>query len=141
TPKIDLLLESDQAFAGFPVELRVKIKNNSGVSLTSGELVVSTENVDVITNNPIEVPIIFPFETKVYKVKLRAGDIFGETRGNVNVQFLSNSGVDKINLSKERSVVVKSFFSIGSQQVLLFLLVLLLAIGAFSPKINRFFRN
>ncbi|MCH7541826.1 transglutaminase domain-containing protein [Patescibacteria group bacterium] len=141
TPKIDLLLESDQAFAGFPVEIKIKIQNNSGVSLTSGKIVVSTENVDLITDNPIEIPIIFPFETKVYKIKLRTGGIFGATLGNINVQFISNSGVDKIKLSKQRSVVVKSFFSIGPQQVLLFILVILLVIGAFSTKITRFFRR
>ena len=141
TPRIDLLLETDQAFAGFPVELTIKIKNNSGVSLSSARLDIATKNISLVSSDRIEIPAIFPFETKEYKVKLRSADIFGSTSGNVSVNFYSYSGEDQINLSKKAPVIVNSLFSIGTQQILLSLLVFLLIIGAFAPKATKFFKR
>ena len=141
TPRIDLLLETDQAFAGFPVELTIKIKNNSGVGLSSARLDIATKNISLVSSDRIEIPAIFPFETKEYKVKLRSGDIFGSTSGNVSVNFYSYSGEGQINLSKKAPVVVNSLFSIGTQQLLLSILVFLLIIGAFAPKATKFFKR
>ena len=140
-PRVGLLLETDQAFAGFPVELTIRIKNNSGVSLSSARLDIAAKNINLVSSDRIEIPAIFPFETKEYKVKLRSGDIFGSTLGNVSVNFYSYSGEDQINLSKQVPVVVNSLFSIGTQQILLSLLVLLLIIGAFAPKATKFFKR
>ena len=137
SPKLDLKLSTDQAFAGFPVDLQIKLKNKSGVTLSNGEIVTKVENVDLLGKEKIEMEPLMPYETKTYRVKLRAGDIFKATRGKVTTTLNGKSGDKKVVLSKEKEVVVASFFSLGLQQILLVMLLTLLVIGFAAPKLHR----
>jgi hypothetical protein len=140
-PKVDLLIDTDQAFAGFPVELEVKLKNKSGVSVSVGELSIATNNVTLLGRSKIEISPLLPYQTKVYKFKVRAGDIFKTTHGTVTVGLDAQSGTEEIVLTKEKKVTVSSFFSLGVQQILLFLVIVLLIVGAVFPKIQKTFKK
>ncbi|HEX7456244.1 MAG TPA: transglutaminase-like domain-containing protein [Candidatus Nanoarchaeia archaeon] len=141
SPKVDLGISIDQAFAGFPIDLVVKLKNRSGVALTAGKISVSTEDISLINSKDIKLQVIFPFETRSYKIKLRAGNIFKTTRAKVKIDFEAESGGSQVKMSEAKNVIVKSFFSLGIQQILLFMLVVLLLVGVFTPKIRAYLRK
>ena len=137
SPRLDI--QMDQVFAGFPAEVKIKVVNTSGVSLTGGEILIGAENVSIIGKNKINVPVIFPYETKVFKVKLRGGGLFGTVSGNLSARLTIHNGVDTIKKEENSKVLVGSFFSLGQQQILLLFIALLLLLGSFFPKINKYF--
>lgn len=136
TPKVNLELSTDQAFAGFPTDLKIKLENKSGVTLSNGKIITTVENIVLLGDKEIEIEPLLPYETKTHKVRLRAGDIFKTTQGKAAVSLEALSGRDKIVLSKEKSILVASFFSLGVQQILLIILITLLIIGVVVPKLQ-----
>ncbi|MEX0621653.1 MAG: transglutaminase-like domain-containing protein [Candidatus Woykebacteria bacterium] len=136
-PDVGLKVEADQAFAGFPVELTVTIKNESGITFTGGSLTLAGEKIDLLGRAEVNLPLIFPFEERIFKFKIRAGDLFNSTKGRVNVKLNLTGGATKVDKSADTEVLVKAFFTFGFQQALLFILVMLLLGGFWAPKLLK----
>ena len=119
------------------MDLEIKLENKSGLTISQGKISTTSKNIALLGNEEIEMEPLLPFETRVYKVKLRGGDIFKTTQGEVTVKATAKSGDEKVILSKEKVVVAASFFSLGVQQILLVILIILLIIGIVFPKMQR----
>lgn len=141
TPNIELSIVSDQAFAGFPAELVVSIKNKSGLTLYGSQLNVKTKNVDLIDSPNKDIPLIFPFETKKLNFKLRSGDIFNSRQGEITARLEAKSGDIDIEETEKKQIEVQALFSFGIQQTLLFIVVALVVVGLFVPRILKSIRK
>jgi hypothetical protein len=136
-PKVEMKIVSDQVFAGFPVDLKVVVENKRGLTLSNSTVTASSEDVDLLGDETVDLPTIFPFETKEFKFKLRANNLIGTRKGKVEVKYQGRSGETSIIKSGSEQILVKGFFSLGVQQLLLVLLVILVVAGTFSPKIFK----
>jgi len=134
SPKINLEVKTDQLVAGFPSEVKVTIENKSGVGLTNPKIVLATENVNLVGEDTITLPVLLPFEKKVLKFKLRSGRLVGSTKGVVKITLEAKNGDKNVSLAKQENVVMNSFFSLGIQQILLITLILLMIVGIVAPK-------
>lgn len=141
TPDIELSIVSDQAFAGFPAELEVTIKNKNGLTLYGSQINVKTKGVDLIDSSSKDIPLIFPFETKKISFKLRSGDIFNSRQGEITAQLKAKSGAIDIEETQTKRVKVQALFSFGTQQILLLIVVALLVVGIFVPRIIKSIRK
>jgi hypothetical protein len=137
SPKVDFTLKSGQVFAGFPATLEVTIENKSGVSLIDDKIVLSAENLSLVGEKTSSLPIIFPLEKKTLRFKIRSGGLFNGSQGLVKANFTSQSGEAALRISKETKVIVKPFFSLGCQQILLLFLIGLLVVGIFASRAKR----
>ena len=141
TPNIDLSIISDQAFAGFPAELKVTINNKNGLTLYDSKLNIKTTGVDLIDSSTKEITIIFPFETKKLNFKLRSGDIFSSKKGEITVDLIAKSGAKDIKINAKKQIVVQALFSLGIQQILLLLIIVLMIVGIFTPRVIKSIRR
>ncbi len=136
-PKVEINIVSDQAFAGFPAELLVTIKNKSGLTLFGSKVSVVTKGIDLIDKPSKNIPLIFPFETKKIIFRLRSGDVFNSKKGEIRAKFESISGDTPINETETKKIEVQALFSFGTQQILLFIVVLLIISGLLIPRIIK----
>ena len=141
TPNIELRIISDQAFAGFPAELLVSIINKSGLTLYDSQLNVKTKNVVLISSPNKDIPLIFPFETKKLTFKLRSGDIFNSRQGEITANLEAKSGDIDIEETEKKLMEIQAFLSFGIQQALLFIVVVLVVVGMFVPRILKLIRK
>ena len=137
SPKIDFSLKTDQVFAGFPVTLIIDIDNKAGVSLIGGKVNLVAEGLTIVGEKEVELPIIFPYEKKTFRSKIRSGSLFDTTKGMVKAKLEGKSGLEAFKISRENRILVKPFFSLGGQQILLLLLISLLLIGVFTARVKR----
>ena len=137
SPKVDLKLQADQVFAGFPVTVAATVENKSGLSLIDGKIDLSTSGVDLVNAKTKNLPIIFPYEKRTIEFKIRSGRLFKYTQGQVKAGLEAKSGNQNIKIDKEISLKIQPFFSFGPQQILLFLLIILLLAGFFASRLKR----
>ena len=137
SPKVNLEVKSDQVFAGFPSEITVNLENKSGVSLTGVKVKLTAEGVNLAGADTAVLPVLFPFEKKTFKFRLSTGNLVGDVKGVVRASLEAKSGDTNLSLSKQEKVLIKPFFSLGIQQILLLALVLLIVVGVVVPKLKR----
>ena len=73
--------------------------------------------------------------------KLRSGAIFNSKQGEVTVKLKSTSGDINIDEALAKKVEVQALISFGLQQGLLFLIIVLIVVGIFAPKILKSVRR
>jgi len=134
SPKVDLEIDVDQAVAGLPAEVRIKIKNTLGVALTAAQLTLSSESLELIGEKSKDLGTILPFETRIVKFKLRGGGLTSTSEGKVLAEFRADGLYSEYSKSSEKNVKIESLFSFGVQQMLLLSIFILLGLGIFFQK-------
>lgn len=138
---LDINLKMDQAFAGFPTQLSILVKNDAGTSFTGAKIKIEAEGVGILGDKEIDIPVIFPYETREYNIRLRGGGLLGNTSGQVIVILEAQAGEEVAHEVETADVIVKPFFSLGTQQLLLLAIIVLLVIGVAAPNLQKILKK
>ncbi len=129
SPKVDLLLDTDQAVAGLPAQLKVKIVNSAGIGMAKSRIEFSSPDLQIVGEKVLDLGTLLPYEARTVSFKLRGGGLLSSSQGEVKVKFVSEDLSAGLTKETTKQVKIDALFSLGVQQVLLLSILLLLVGG------------
>jgi hypothetical protein len=129
SPNVTMNIEVSQPAAGFPASLLVRLENKTGLSLTAGVLRLETQGIQVVGDQELMVPSLFPFEKREFRVRITGGQFFADQEGTIKAQLELRNGAKAVPLTASENIKIRPFFSLGTQQALFLALLILFFIG------------
>ncbi len=134
-PDFNVTLDREIVVSGFPGKGKITVENKAGRALFAGKLKVENKGVlGLINPDDLKVDLLMPFEKRSFAVQLRSNSLLDYESEEVKMDLSGKVGLEKYSKTQEKTILVRPFFSVNLEQIILTVMLVIVSISYLIPR-------